>query len=110
MEEENNQLTAAVFRAALEASCFRGALPVHCSYVVNHDIERWVQDICLPPVDLRAVCLVRAIANIASKCVQALRIGEDGCCLQGSQPERDAFLYVRVCGYNQQARRGLHVT
>ena len=36
--------TAAVLRAALAASCLRGALP---------------------PVDLRAVCLVRAIENVS---------------------------------------------
>ena len=40
MTNAKNMLTGAVFLAALEASCLRGALP---------------------PVDLRAVCLVRAI-------------------------------------------------
>ena len=39
-ERMENTLTGAVLRAALEANCLRGALP---------------------PVDLRAVCLVRAI-------------------------------------------------
>ena len=41
MTKAQNMLTGAVFLAALEASCLRGAFP---------------------PVDLRAVCLVRAIA------------------------------------------------
>ena len=40
---EGGSLTGAVLRAALAASCLRGALP---------------------PVDLRAVCLVRAIAVV----------------------------------------------
>jgi hypothetical protein len=55
------RITVAVLRAALLASCLRGALPTdpHMRWIKN----RWIGGKCyLPPVDLRAVCLVRAMS------------------------------------------------
>lgn len=59
-------LTLAVLRAAdLDASCLRGALPY------SNDLERRNSDEDgkqnTPPVDLRAVCLVRAISSCCGR-------------------------------------------
>jgi len=55
-------LTLAVLRAAdLDASCLRGALPNPNDGKRRNSDEDGIQN--KPPVDLRAVCLVRAITS-----------------------------------------------
>ena len=51
----------AVLRADFAASCLRGALPSDRGYFRIHEDTCSRTDV--PPVDLRAVCLVRAISK-----------------------------------------------
>lgn len=65
MIEDVRSSTWAVLRAAdFAASCLRGALPVECVGMMK--AATVIRDY-LPPVDLRAVCLVRAICDCRVK-------------------------------------------
>ena len=61
-------LTVAVLRADLAASCLRGALPMERKVTeINDGDDDYDGECDIPPVDLRAVCLVRAMLEIMGR-------------------------------------------
>lgn len=71
----------AVLRADFAASCLRGALPSDRGYFRIHEDTCSRTDV--PPVDLRAVCLVRAIGSLIClsdllECTREVVVGKQG--------------------------------